>query len=301
MHQRLVYEKMRNCLLILIFSLFDLALDAQAVSNVKAKQEGQKIKVSYDLECKSPVEIKLSLSEDNGKTWQKLSQGVSGDIGNDVTQGSHVIYWDVLQSKEKLVGSSFVFKVIASEEFKTVQIGNQVWMAENLNVDHYRNGDLIPNVKDEGQWSELNSGAWCYYNNELANGEIYGKLYNWYAVNDKREICPVGWHVPSYKEWSSLKLNFISSENVGGELKSKNFWMAPNTGAVNSVGFNAFPGGYREENGKCIDLKKFGDWWCQSEYDNELAWYEKLSFNNASLKRHATAKQFGLSVRCVKD
>jgi uncharacterized protein (TIGR02145 family) len=292
---------MKNWVGLLYFFIAAQIALSQEVRNVAAIQVGQSITVSYDLECKSPVEIKLYLSEDNGETWQALNQGVSGDVGIGISHGSHVIYWDVLQTNDKLVGSSFVFKVIAGEEFKTVKIGNQIWMAENLNVDHYQNGDPIPEIKDADQWSKLNSGAWCYYENDIAKGEVYGKLYNWYIVKDTRGICPVGWHVPSYKEWSSLKLNFISSENVGGDLKSKNFWMAPNTGAVNSVGFNAFPGGYREENGKCIDLKKFGDWWCQSEYDNELAWYEKLSFNNASLKRHATAKQFGLSIRCVKD
>ncbi len=195
---------MRNCIFIFLFILFALAVEAQTVRNVKATQEGQQIAISYELVCTQPTEINLFLSEDNGQTWNAVKTGVSGDVGLKVTQGNKVIYWDVLQSKEKLVGNAFVFKVKVGEEFKTVKIGNQVWMAENLNVDHYSNGDIILEVRKSSEWSALEFGAWCNFENDVLNDKLFGKLYNWWAVSDSRGLCPSGWHIPSLDEWLIL-------------------------------------------------------------------------------------------------
>ena len=292
---------MRNVFLILLFIVFALAVDAQIVRNVKATQEGQKIAISYELVCTQPTEINLFLSEDNGKTWNALKTGVSGDVGLKVNQGNKVIYWDVLQSKEKLVGNAFVFKVKVGEEFKSVKIGNQVWMAENLNLDHYRNGDPIPEVKDAEKWSQLNSGAWCYYNNDIANGKVYGKLYNWYAVNDERGLCPNGWHVPSDDELIVLE-NYLGGDEVaGGKMKSSTGWNAPNTGATNSSGFTGLPGGYRSYDGTYYGVGANGIWWSSTEGDSTSAWYRKLSYSLSDVYRNYTSKQNGFSVRCVRD
>jgi uncharacterized protein (TIGR02145 family) len=147
--------------------------------------------------------------------------------------------------------------------YKTVKIGTQEWTAENLNVEHYRNGDPIPQVQDKDEWAKLTTGAWCYYANTSENGKIYGKLYNWYAINDSRGLAPAGWHIPSDAEWTTLTdylggttkekneggIKYWIIEVVGGKLKATTLWDSPNTGATNSSGLTAFPGGFRDYNG----------------------------------------------------
>jgi uncharacterized protein (TIGR02145 family) len=292
---------MRNCFFIFYFSLIALAVEAQTVRNVKATQEGQKIAISYELICTQPTEINLFLSEDNGQTWNSLKIGVSGDVGSKIPQGSKVIYWDVLQSKEKLVGSAFAFKVKVGEEFKTVKIGNQVWMAENLNVDHYRNGDPIPTGLSNAQWESTTQGACAIYNDDDSNDKIYGKLYNWYAVNDARGLCPVGWHVPSDDEWTLLTLSFGGEKVAGGKMKSSTGWNAPNTGATNSSGFTGLPGGYRGGDGPYYYVGYGGYWWSSTEYDSTSAWYRILSYDGSDVSRGNYNEQGGFSVRCVRD
>jgi uncharacterized protein (TIGR02145 family) len=292
---------MRNVFLILLLIVFALAVDAQIVRNVKATQEGQKIAISYELVCTQPTEINLFLSEDNGQTWNALRTGVSGDVGLKVTQGNKVIYWDVLQSKEKLVGNAFVFKVKVGEEFKTVKIGNQVWMAENLNVDHYRNGDPIPEVKDDNQWSKLNSGAWCYHSNNGIYKNDFGKLYNGYAVIDERGICPTGWHIPSDNEWSILEKYLGGSKHAGGKMKSNSYWSSPNSGATNESGFSAVPGGCRSKNGY-FDSMAAGVWWSEGECDSCSSWIRLLFYYESDLGRSTVLDmRDGLSVRCISD
>ena len=126
----------------------------------------------------------------------------------------------------------------------------QTWTGKNLNVSKYRNGDAIPQVTDPSQWVNLTTGAWCYYNNDPNNGAIYGKLYNWYAVNDPRGLAPQGWHVPTETEWTSL-INYLGGASVaGGKMKSTDItlWGPPNIG-TNSSGFSALPGGLRDVGG----------------------------------------------------
>lgn len=132
-------------------------------------------------------------------------------------------------------------------EYATVTIGNQVWMAENLRTTKYRDGSEIPNVTDATDWSALTTGAWCSYDNSADNAAAYGHLYNWYAVGDTRNIAPEGWHVPSYTEWTTLEKYFGSSNEAGGYLKETgtDHWASPNTGATNGAGFNARGSGSR--------------------------------------------------------
>src|SRR5947207_14523233 len=135
-------------------------------------------------------------------------------------------------------------KAPGGKTYKTVKIGNQVWMAENLDVSTYRNGDIIPQVQDPKIWSDLKTGAWCYYEDKSEMGERYGKLYNWYAVNDPRGLAPEGWHIPSDAEWTKL------TEFLGGKIgssvkiKSPKGWAKDGNGA-NETGFTALPGGTR--------------------------------------------------------
>ena len=131
--------------------------------------------------------------------------------------------------------------------YQTVTICNQTWTKSNLNVSKYRNGDFIPQVTDPTAWANLTTGAWCYYNDDPANGAVYGKLYNWHAVNDPRGLAPQGWHIPSDIELTTLT-NCLGGESIaGGQMKESGFahWLSPNTDATNSSGFTGLPGGSR--------------------------------------------------------
>ena len=186
-------------------------------------------------------------------------------------------------------------------KFKTVVIGKQEWMAENLNVEQYRNGDKIPEVKDPSKWHNLKAGAWCYYENKTLNGKTYGKLYNWYAVNDPRGLAPEGWHIPTDEEWSQLSDYLGGVDIAGGKLKATTFWNPPNTGATNSSGFSAFPGGVRYDNGFFNVIGKAGSFWSASEDDIYDAWLRDLIYSNSGVLRNSFNKAFGFSVRCVRD
>jgi uncharacterized protein (TIGR02145 family) len=185
--------------------------------------------------------------------------------------------------------------------YQTVTICNQTWTESNLNVSKYRNGDVIPQVQDATQWTNLTTGAWCYYNNDTANGAVYGKLYNWYAVNDPRGLAPQGWHVPTDPEWTQLT-NCLGGESVaGGKMKSTgtSLWLSPNIAATNESGFTGFPGGFRDDAFDLIGAD--GLWFSSSEYSTSDAWCCNLGYYNIDALRINYNKNFGLSVRCVKD
>jgi uncharacterized protein (TIGR02145 family) len=184
--------------------------------------------------------------------------------------------------------------------YKTVTIGTQEWTSENLNVEHYRNGDLIPQVQNKNEWSNLTTGAWCYYNNDSANGKTYGKLYNWFAVNDSRGLAPEGWHIPSDTEWTILT-DFLGGA-VGGKLKATTLWQSPNTEATNESGFTGLPGGGRGSNGRFDFIGKFCFFWSASEDVNGTKWNRNLRYNRSDVGRDGgNYEKDGLSVRCVRD
>ncbi len=221
----------------------------------------------------SDTQIKVNVP--NGANSGKVSVTVNGKKSNEVE-----------------------FKVLIS----AVTISNLVWMLYNLDVDHYRNGDSIPEVRDSAQWINLTTGAWCYYNNEPSNGPIYGKLYNWYAVNDPRGLAPLGWHVPTQNEWRMLT-TFLGGDTIaGGKLKETDtlYWHSPNTGATNSSGFTALPGGYRN-NESFIKIGYLGHWWSSSEVNLTIASSRLLYSNYPNSQLFNPYKNYGLSVRCVKD
>jgi len=187
----------------------------------------------------------------------------------------------------------------------SVRIGTQVWMTENLNVATYRDGTLIPQVTDPNAWAGLTTGAWCWYNNDPTNGAIYGKLYNWYAVTDSIGLCPLGWHVPTDAEWTTLN-NFLGGESIaGGKMKStSSLWNTSyysNMGATNESGFTGHPGGSRYNGGSFWDLGILGYWWSASQFDAMNAWFEKLIINNNSSFKNKWHKSIACSVRCIRD
>jgi uncharacterized protein (TIGR02145 family) len=198
--------------------------------------------------------------------------------------------------------------------YQTVTIGSRVWMAENLKVTHYRNGDPIPHVTNNSTWSGLSTGAYCNYNNDTAQVAVYGRLYNWYAVDDSRNIAPAGWHMPSDDEWKQLEMYLGMSQaeadlvgwrgtDEGGKLKESGtmHWFSPNTGATNESGFSALPGGCRNFSGSCNYMGVYAFYWSSTEYDSNYAWSRYLSYDNSAVYRLSFMMQDGFSVRCVKD
>jgi uncharacterized protein (TIGR02145 family) len=192
---------------------------------------------------------------------------------------------------------------IDGNQYDVVKIGSQLWTKENLNVSKYRNGDIIPQVTDTAQWANLTTGAWCYYNNDPANEVVYGKLYNWYAVNDPRGLVPEGWHVPSNAEWSTLT-TFLGGESVaGGKMKKTGtiHWPNPNSGATDLSGFSGLSGGYLVNNTFFYDIGQHGYWWSSSEQNSTSAWHLTLFAANTIIIKNTLNKAFGISIRCLKD
>lgn len=186
--------------------------------------------------------------------------------------------------------------------YKTVKIGSQIWMAENLKTTRYSDGAEIPNVTENDVWAGLNTDAFTWYSNSSNTyGESYGALYNWYAVG-KGNLCPTGWHVPTDGEWKTLT-DFLGGELVsGGKLKeaTTDYWLSPNTGATNETGFSALPGGFRE-NGSFIFIRKYGYYWTSSDGSASGTWTREMNFEHGEVKRFSRAKKSGLSVRCIKN
>lgn len=189
--------------------------------------------------------------------------------------------------------------------YKTVIIGTQVWMAENLKTTKYRDGSAIPNVIDSTEWANFSTGAYCNYENNANNSTTYGRLYNWYAVSDSRNIAPTGWHVPTDAEWTELT-DYLGGESVAaGKLKETGLthWLEPNEGATNATGFTALPAGYRYFNGTFANVGSYGYWWSATEDYNSTnrVYYRYMRFNNSTLDVGKYVKELGYSVRCVKD
>jgi uncharacterized protein (TIGR02145 family) len=187
--------------------------------------------------------------------------------------------------------------------YNNVQIGNQCWTQSNLKVSKYRNGDTIPTGLSNSAWQNTMSGAYAIYNNDPVNDGIYGKLYNHYAVTDSRGLCPTGWHVPTDAEWTTLENHLGGSGVAGGALKSTAMqptpggWNPSNTGATNSSGFTALPGGLRNFNGDFTNVAGSGDWWSSSV----SAWNRFLYYNSSTIGRSGVNRTVGFSLRCLKN
>jgi len=191
--------------------------------------------------------------------------------------------------------------------YQTVNIGTQTWMTSNLKTTKYRTGESISNVTDATLWSTAAFGAWCDYSNDPSTGAVYGKLYNWSAVNDSRNICPVGWHVATQAEWTTLVTNLGGESVAGGKLKETDFahWKNSTTGgATNESGFTALPGGERDPTGSFGSLGDNGYWWSSTENTTTTpitAWHWYMNYDNTNAHKDYDSKGFGRSVRCLKN
>lgn len=193
-----------------------------------------------------------------------------------------------------------------AQNYKSVHMGTQTWMAENLNLETFQNGDPIPQANTAEEWesaANAKTPVWCYYNFDTANGTRYGKLYNWYAVDDPRGLAPKGWHIPAHKEWKELT-DYLGGWKVScAKLKNKEGWSDNGNGA-NESGFSALPGGRRSGNGQNAYIFKgigtWGYWWTSSKYTRKTA-LSRSMHANGTFQWLDWDRGEGMSVRCVKD
>lgn len=186
--------------------------------------------------------------------------------------------------------------------YATIKIGSQIWMAENLTTSKYNDGTEIPNVKPYEYWTNLTSGAWCYYSPKENQNAIYGKLYNWYAVSNGK-LCPVGWHVPTEADWKEL-INYLGGDDVAGlKLKSSKLWFYSSTPGTNISGFSAIPGGERINTDlSFFNLGQVGKYWSSNnEMNNTFGVSRRMHNGSYKVQRSEESKTRGLSCRCIKD
>lgn len=231
-------------------------------------------------------------------------QGSSGTLyGNEITISTNPI-------PQPLLNPNLIYGALSDidgNNYPTVQICSQIWMAKNLNSSKYKNGDLIPQVQDPLQWVNLTTGAWCYYRNESSNGPVYGKLYNWYAVNDSRGLAPTGWHIATQQEYISLN-NCLGIDMQGCKLREIGtlHWGINYSCSTNESGFTAIPAGQRLWNG---EFSSFASVENGNISTSAPFWAGGGNGGKAVLPNHnggfqtsgANYLQLGYSVRCIKN
>ncbi len=196
-------------------------------------------------------------------------------------------------------GNQQIFTTPASQ-LPSVVIGSQVWTSQNLNVLTYKNGDTIPQVTNPTEWASLTTGAWCWYNNDSVSYSKYGRLYNWYAINDPRGLAPAGWHVPTGTEWETLSTYLGGPYQAGNAMKLSSDW--DNYGGSNSSGFRALPSGYRSFNGSFTGILYRTGFWTSTEISALIAsHYYLIRDTNSPLNNSNEFKAYGYSIRCVRD
>jgi uncharacterized protein (TIGR02145 family) len=190
-------------------------------------------------------------------------------------------------------------------EYKTAKLGKQEWIDTNLNTTKFQNGDIIPEAKTKEEWVKAGSEkkpVWCYYENDPENGKKYGKLYNWYAINDPRGLAPKGWHISANADWMTMVKNLLGIDYAGPKLKSKTGWKSKN--GTDLIGFGALPGGFRDENGSFKDLGVICQWWSNTEpvevQKSNLIFSVMLKDISVEISYIKMKKDAGLSVRCLR-
>lgn len=206
--------------------------------------------------------------------------------------------WNLLNIKAE--GNSGHVIDADGNAYATIIIGNQEWMAENLKVIHYRNGEPIPKVINNATWAGLTSGAYSWYSNDSVTYQKYGALYNWFAVNDSRQLCPEGWHVATNSEWTTLVSYLGGSTTAGGPMKALNLWTSPNTGASNNSSFSAIPGGYRGVGGGFSEMGTAGNFYT-STLSGSTAVYRTMQSTSTNVNQSEASKVYGASIRCIRD
>lgn len=247
----------------------------------------------------------------------QLSEGVNQELTADFTPADEssfsaatkTVIINVTSGSSALFNPAITYGTVSDLDnnvYRTVTIGTQTWMAENLRTTKYRNGDEIPEITSNTSWKDLTSDAYCNYGNTTDMDDVatFGRLYNWFAVSDSRNLAPVGWHVATDAEWTTLATFLGGATEAGGKMKETGttHWNSPNTGANNSSGFTALPAGRREyTDGSFINSGFNGFWWTSSAYNPDYSWYRQINYDGAIINAANFHKQYGFSVRCVKD
>lgn len=262
------------------------------------------------------IGIVSKLSSGGKIVFQSNGTGTPADSLNQaknlgLTRGVHPIdlnlaingrgYWGANYKILRLKTSDSTCTDIDGNVYRTVRIGTQVWMAENLKTTRYKDGTAIPTGLSDAAWQATTTGAYAIYDNNAANNTTYGKLYNWYAVNTGK-LAPAGWHVPTDAEWTTLT-DYLGGASVAGDkMKATTLW-APYTGITNtnSSGFTGLPAGFRDYYGTYTNVGDYGTFWSSTEYDASNAWHRSLYYNYSSAGRYNGGKEAGFSVRCVRD
>jgi uncharacterized protein (TIGR02145 family) len=205
--------------------------------------------------------------------------------------------------EEKPTNNGFDLEVVTDIDgnvYPTKRIGGQLWMAENLRVTHFRNGDPITEVSAQNDWAVLDSGAYCSYGDETGNADTYGLLYNWHAVSDSRSLAPTGWHIPTDKEWQIL-IDFLGGSALAGDaMKDSSGWGKSGNGS-NLSKFTARPGGVRYSSGLYDGIGYSASFWSSSRVGDDGAWGRRLSYLSPVVGRDDGNRLDGFSVRCVRD
>ena len=232
--------------------------------------------------------------------YYPFNQGVAAGDNSSINTVLDITSNGFNGSLNNFAKSGITSNFVVGKLKQSVQIGTQTWMTRNATVETYRNGDVIPQVTDNATWNNLTTGAWCYYANTSSNGTVYGKLYNWYAVHDSRNLAPAGWHVPTDAEFTTLQTYLGGSSVAGGKLMMSGsaLWPSPNSNSTNSSGFDGLPGGYRLPSG---GFNSGGDWAVFWSYDDGTTYDWQLRSNNAAFNHYPDPKTFGFSVRFIKD
>ena len=282
---------------------------------ISSGSESADAKIVYE----NTLAIQEKQGDSKGTTDEKIMHYTSGD--RLLLKGISGIYSTVI-TDVPAAGKTITFNFIPctdgdGNEYPVVQIGEtkgtadnfdkegdkggQIWMAENLKSVKYSDGTVIPNVTSNDVWGSLTTPAYCWYNNNIANKNVYGALYNWHAVNSGK-LCPSGWHVPSDGEWTVLTNSLGGELAAGQKLKETgtSHWLSLNP-STNESGFTALPGGSRYRMVNCSDMNSYGNWWTSSEYSSTLAWYRQLYHYVVVIWIKNDYKVNGYSVRCLKD
>ena len=259
--------------------------------------------LSFVLCCSiSAQETKLEVE---GAVQIGNSEEMDPDPGTIRWTGKDFMGWNGIRwvSLTTVVSYDSMVVDIDGNEYLTIKIGSQEWMAENLRTSTYNTGSAIPQVSDDGIWSGLGTGAWCWYMNDSSAYEyVYGKLYNWFAVSDS--LCPVGWHVPTMTEWNTLFGMLGAISTAGGMLKEAGtgHWISPNTSASNNSGFTGLPGARRNIGGSFQNLGMSASFWSSTSTNATDAWICGLNFDQEAVGIDPNAdKNLGYSIRCLKD
>jgi uncharacterized protein (TIGR02145 family) len=240
--------------------------------------------------------------KDGNVEFQNFKVSTTGDTLY-LTKGNYVVIPGISLLNLPTSGFGPALVDIDGNSYKTVYIGKQQWMAENLKVTKYNNGNIIPNVQDNTDWSNLTTDAWSTINNDLSNNTRFGKLYNWFAVSAiTNNVCPTGWHVPTNAEWDIL-INYLGGNEVAGSKMKQvgtSNWNSPNDISTNSSLFTALAGAARYSDGNFGAIGHDGNFWSSTENDTSNSWL--VYFNQSAIAgKSDQSKKWGLSVRCLRD